>query len=60
MTKKHFNALAEILREAHNEAKTTETLATVERIAADIARFCRTQNSNFDTARFIAATEAEK
>lgn len=60
MTKKHFNALAEILREAHANAKTTAELSTVENIAKEIARFCRTQNSNFDTARFIAATESEK
>jgi hypothetical protein len=60
MTKKHFNALAEILREAHANAKTTAELSTVENITREIARFCKTQNGNFDTARFIVAAHTEK
>lgn len=60
MTKKHFAALATILREARTKAKTTAELSAVENITREIARFCHAQNSNFDRARFIVAANTEE
>ena len=45
MTRKHFKELAKIL----NENKASKELVK------DIILFCKTQNSNFDSFRFIDA-----
>lgn len=45
MTKKHFTAIAEILKNSNDK----------KQIITELARFCKTQNSNFDTYRFKKA-----
>ena len=45
MTRKHFKELAKIL----NENKASKELVK------DVILFCKTQNSNFDSFRFIDA-----
>lgn len=45
MTKKHFNAIAEIIATSQNK----------DEIAYKMARFCKTQNCNFNTYRFLTA-----
>lgn len=50
MTRKDFNAMAEMV--SHANYLTTEQK---EQLARDLADFCKSQNSNFDTQRFINA-----
>ena len=45
MTKKHFNAIAEILKSYDNKKD----------IINELARFCKEQNPNFDIYRFKVA-----
>ena len=45
MTRKHFNAIAEIIATSQNK----------EEIAYKMAQFCKTQNYNFDTYKFLIA-----
>ena len=48
MTRKHFKELAKILNE-NNASK---------ELVKDVILFCKTQNSNFDSFRFILSTSA--
>ena len=45
MTRKHFKALAEALKENKANAK----------LIGDISRICKQSNSNFDSAKFYMA-----
>ena len=49
LTRKHFKALAEILREHKADGV----------LVRDVADFCYNSNSNFDRARFYHACELE-
>jgi hypothetical protein len=49
LTRKHFKALAEILREHKADGV----------LVRDIADFCYNSNSNFDRGRFYHACELE-
>lgn len=60
MTKKHFIAIAEIIREngnivGVNELQDLAAKATAKQIAKDLARFFAGQNTNFDRTRFLDA-----
>jgi len=49
MTRKHFNAIAEIIKTSEDKSE----------IARKLAQFCKTQNFNFDTYRFLTACGIE-
>lgn len=56
MTKKHFEAIAAVLKRARDEeARGYKTDA--ESIAYDLASCFKKFNANFDAKRFIEATE---
>ena len=68
MTKKHFIELADWLRmPGMIPASVREALgdhpelaeAVMEAITRDLARFCKSQNGRFDTARFIGYVRGE-
>ena len=61
MTKKHFEALAAIVRDWYRMSDKTPRGARmfVEAAEYDLATFCQTQNGRFDRARFIAACRGE-
>jgi hypothetical protein len=56
MTKKHFEAIAEILRKAQErESDVSAAVHVIDRIADDFAAYCSEQNDNFDRVRFLDA-----
>jgi hypothetical protein len=55
MTKKHFIALAAMLRDQYNALKTDAQKAQFTSYYNDIERFCARQNAQFDANRFHAA-----
>lgn len=57
MTRKHFEALAAMVRDlASTTADPTQAVDIAVRDHADtLAKFCATQNPNFDRARFLKA-----
>lgn len=56
LTKKHFEAIAKIMREHHDkEHKHTETYNTVDEIIGDLASYLRDENPLFDWIRFVKA-----
>jgi hypothetical protein len=53
MTCKHYNQLAKIMKYFRTDA--TADQMTVERIALQLAEFCREQNPRFDGDKFLEA-----
>jgi len=51
MSRKHFQDLAETLAGAGLDQQ------SMDRLLPEIIRFCKRQNSNFDSGRFIEAVE---
>jgi len=65
MTKKHFKAIAEILRvhrlNAQNDYDYDHTVQnTVNEIAGDLADYFKSQNPRFDRTRFLQAAGIEE
>jgi hypothetical protein len=52
LTRMHFVQTAEILREAYNSAQTNETRRVVEETADSFAKWFKSDNPNFNRARF--------
>lgn len=60
MTKKHFIELADTLAEIRSRAESTNTTGEVMRIVESLlCRFCKAQNSNFDSDRFLQYSRGE-
>lgn len=56
MTKKHFKVLAEIIRQANENAKAWQKAEDVILfIAQELCSECKRENQNFDKDRFLAA-----
>lgn len=54
MTKKHFIALADTLADIRSQAETANTTGEVMRIVEnELARFCKSQNGQFNKDRFL-------
>lgn len=51
MTRKEFNALAEILRDHKDRLDSGDTLA-FSRLMADVRVYCKARNPNFDSDHF--------
>lgn len=54
MSRKHFVALAETLRE-HRPSEGVDALIRWERLCRDIALVCKRDNPRFQTERFLTA-----
>ena len=60
MTRKHFEAIARVLRtEMRDMTVTVGERMVVERIARDLAEQFAEENPRFDTERFLAASGVE-
>jgi hypothetical protein len=57
VTKKHFKAIAEVLRPDHGEDVAADDKR--RQIAERLADYFKTVNPAFDRARFLAAAEAK-
>jgi len=57
MTKKHFVAIARILRGLRCGSTTIEEMNLINRLSDDLARYFATQNPLFKHNRFINETE---
>ena len=56
MTKKHFEAIAKILRKYHDkDYQHTETINAVEAITTDLMGYFRGENHLFDDFKFLRA-----
>ena len=55
MSKKHYIAIADILRAAYQGAPTPETRAIVRGLASDLAELIASENAAFDMVRFLTA-----
>jgi hypothetical protein len=54
MTKKHFIALADTLHDIRSRAENAATTGEVMRIVeSELCRFCKSQNGQFDSNRFL-------
>ena len=61
MTRTHFQAIAEVLREARRTpGKGKEHLLDGERLAEKFADMCQGQNSRFDRERFLSACDPKQ
>lgn len=55
MTRKHFKELAAIIQEHYTATDNVTVQVVLERVARDLARFCREQSGAFDRERFLDA-----
>ncbi len=59
MTKKHFIALADVIRKENFLTKVTEREPFANRAVNALADFCQSQNSNFNRERWLAYISGE-
>jgi hypothetical protein len=57
MTRKHFEALARIMRLNAEQAETQEARHIVAGVASDLASYLYQTNPRFDRDRFLAACQ---
>lgn len=55
MSRKHYEAIAEIIHTQIKKATTTDAYSTAEAIARNYARIAALDNPRFNTVRFLAA-----
>ena len=56
MTRKHFEGIAEAIRNEIGPYDPSAIQSITYRIIDNLADYCQTQNANFDRARFMEAT----
>ena len=64
MTKKHFQAIAEILKEEFEQYGPNTTARTISKeisndLAKKMADYFKSENANFDRSRFLSACGVE-